>query len=163
MGETLARASHHFPAESRGAGAPHGQQGALTIAFDVRGLPPLKTEALSIFSAGHRQAGRVRALLEAACAAAQRTGWTPLSGPVALDVVLRRPPDHHRGDATTFLSGIGAVLQSKRLSAGASLAHLGVLVDVALYLDDRQLRALSYREEHADDPSYAVRVSALTP
>ncbi|GAA4440637.1 hypothetical protein GCM10023170_013490 [Phytohabitans houttuyneae] len=141
MGETLARAS--------------------TIAFDVHGLPPLKNEALSIFSAGHRQAGRVRTLLEAACAAAQRTGWTALAHPVALDVVLRRPPDHHSGDVTNFLSGIGAVLQDKRRSAAVSVAHLGVLVDVALYVDDRQIRQLSYREEHADEPSYTVRVSTL--
>jgi hypothetical protein len=42
-----------------------------------------------------------------------------------------------------------------------SLTHLGVLVDVALYVDDRQIRQLSYREEHADEPSYLVRVSAL--
>lgn len=131
------------------------------IAFDVRGLPPLKNEALSIFSAGHRQAGRVRALLEAACAAAQRTGWTALADPVALDVVLRRPPSHPGGDVTHFLAGIGSVLQNKRHSASVGMAHLGVLVDVALYVDDRQIRQLSYREEHADEPSYTVRVSAL--
>ncbi len=141
MGETLAPAS--------------------AIAFDVRGLPPLKNDALSIFSAGHRQAGRVRALLEAACAAAQRTGWTALADPVALDVVLRCPPEHHSGDATTFLGGIGAVLQNKRRSTSVSLSHLGVLVDVALYVDDRQIRQLSYREEHGDEPSYTVRVSTL--
>ncbi|MFD0743017.1 hypothetical protein ACFQ1L_15430 [Phytohabitans flavus] len=131
------------------------------MAFDVHGLPPLKNEALSIFAAGHRQAGRVRTLLEAACAAAQRTGWTALADPVALDVVLRRPPGSHSGDATNFLGGIGDVLQDKRRSARGSLAHLGVLVDVALYVDDRQIRQLSYREEHADEPSYTVRVSAL--
>lgn len=141
MGETLARTA--------------------AIAFDVRGLPPLKNEALSILSAGNRQAGRVRALLEAACAAAQRTGWTAVPDPIALDVVLRHPPGHHRGDATNFLGGIGDVLQDKRRSAGVSLAHLGVLVDVALYVDDRQIRQLSYREEHADEPSYTVRVTAL--
>jgi hypothetical protein len=134
---------------------------AVALAFDVRGLPPLKNEALSIFSAGHRQAGRVRALLEAACTAAQRTGWTALSEPVALDVVLRRPTGHHSGDATNFLGGIGDVLQDKRRGASVSLAHLGVLVDVALYVDDRQIRQLSYREEAADEPSYSVRVSVL--
>jgi hypothetical protein len=134
---------------------------AVALAFDVRGLPPLKNEALSIFSAGHRQAGRVRALLEAACLAAQRTGWTALAKPVALEVVLRRPAGHHSGDATNFLGGIGDVLQDKRQRTGVSLAHLGVLVDVALYVDDRQIRQLSYREEQADEPSYSVRVSAL--
>ncbi|MDQ7904353.1 hypothetical protein RB614_07435 [Phytohabitans sp. ZYX-F-186] len=132
------------------------------ITFDVSGLPPLKNEALSVLAAGNRQAGRVRVLLEAACAEAQRTGWTALADPVALDVVLRRPPGHHSGDATNFLGGIGDVLQDKRRSARVmSLAHLGVLVDVALYVDDRQIRQLSYREEHADEPSYTVRVSTL--
>lgn len=133
------------------------------IGFEVRGLPPLKTEALSIFAAGHRQAGRVRALLEAACAAAQRTGWTALTGPVGLDVVLRRPPGHHSGDATNLLGGIADVLQDKRRRGGASLTHLGVLVDVALYVDDRQIRQLTYREEEATEPSYTVRVSPLAP
>jgi hypothetical protein len=133
------------------------------ITFDVHGLPPLKNQALSIFSAGHRQAGRVRALLEAACAAAQRTGWTALADPVALDVVLRRPPGHRSGDATNFLGGIGDVLQDKRRSPAVSLAHLGVLVDVALFVDDRQIRQLSYREEPADEPGYTVRVCALSP
>jgi len=142
VGETLARTS-------------------LAISFDVLGLPPLKNEALSIFSAGHRQAGRVRTLLEAACAAAQRTGWTPLADPVALDVVLRRPPGHHSGDVTNFLGGIGDVLQDKRRLRRASVAHLGVLVDVALYVDDRQIRQLSYREEHADEAGYSVHVSTL--
>jgi hypothetical protein len=131
------------------------------IAFDVRGLPPLKNEALSIFSAGHRQASRVRVLLEAACAAAQRTGWTALAEPVALDVLLRRPPGHHSGEATNFLRAIGDVLQDKRRWPSVSLAHLGVLVDVALFVDNRQIRQLSYREEHADEPSYTVRVSVL--
>ncbi|BCB83312.1 RusA family crossover junction endodeoxyribonuclease [Phytohabitans suffuscus] len=131
------------------------------ISFDVSGLPPLRNEALSIFSAGHRQAGRVRTLLEAACEAAQRTGWTPLAEPVALDVVLRRPPGHQRGEATNFLGGIGDVLRDKRRRASVSLAHLGPLVDVALYVDDHQIRQLSFREEHADEPSYTVRVSAL--
>jgi hypothetical protein len=135
--------------------------GTLTLSFDVPGMPPLKDGALSIFSAGHRQAGRVRALLRAACTAAQHTGWTPLTDPVALEVVLRRPPEHHSGDATNFLGGIADVLQHKRWQYGVRLAHLGVLADVALYADDRQIRQISYREESADAPSYSVRVVAL--
>nr|MDT0659730.1 hypothetical protein [Micromonospora sp. DSM 115978] len=136
---------------------------ALTLSFDVNGLPPVRTEALSIFSAGHRQAGRVRTLLEAACAAAQQTGWIPLVDPVQLDVVLRCPPEHHSYDAATLLGGIGAVLQDKKRAATVGLAHLGSLVDVALYLDDRQIRQLSYREEPAESASYLVRVAALPP
>jgi len=131
------------------------------LTFEVPGLPPIKNEALSIFSAGHRQAGRVRALLQAACAAAQQSGWMPLSEPVALEVVLRHPPEHHTGDATHFLGGIGDVLQDKRQAPQVRLAHLGDLVDVALYRDDRQIRQISYREEPAEEPSYVVRVTTL--
>ncbi|GAA4683117.1 hypothetical protein [Phytohabitans rumicis] len=132
-----------------------------SLAFEVRGLPPLRNEALPILAAGHRQANRVRALLEAACRAAQHSGWTPVTHLVALDVVLRRPPDHHCGDATHFLGAIGDVLQDKRRAASVSLTHLGVLIDVALFVDDRQIRQISYREEHAPEPSYSVTVTAL--
>lgn len=132
-----------------------------TLSFDVTGPPPLRTEALSIFSAGHRQAVRIRTLLEAACQAAQVTGWTPLTGPVELEVVLRHPPETHGTDAIPLLGGISTVLQDKRHAIRSGLAHLGPLADVALYVDDRQIRQLSYREEPADTVSYHVRVSAL--
>ena len=49
---------------------------------------------------------------------------------------------------------LGAVLVQRGL-------HLGVLVDVALYDDDRQIRRLSYVEEPAEDFSYQVRVAAV--
>jgi hypothetical protein len=134
---------------------------ALALSFEVDGPPPIKTEALSIFTAGHRQAVRVRALLEAACEAAQRSGWTPLTGPVALELELRCPPGHRTADAATLLGGVCAVLKDKKRVANIGLAHLGVLVDVALYVDDRQLRRVSYREEPAERTSYLVRVSEV--
>lgn len=134
---------------------------AVALTVKVSGLPPVKTEALSIFTAGHRQATRVRALLQAACTAAQRTGWTPLSGPIEVDLVLRCPPGHRTSDASTLLGGVCAVLQDKKRVASIGLAHLGVLVDVALYDDDRQIRAMTYREEPAEDYSYEVRVAAM--
>ncbi|MFY1670083.1 hypothetical protein ACN27G_08995 [Plantactinospora sp. WMMB334] len=133
----------------------------LTLSFEVSGPPPVRTEALSIFAAGHRQAARVRTLLQAACAAAQRSGWTALTEPVALEVVLRRPPGGRTSDAATLLGGIGAVLQDKKRAADIGLAHLGVLADVALYVDDRQIQQISYREEPAEEMSYLVRVSTL--
>ncbi|WP_422770134.1 hypothetical protein ACN28C_25900 [Plantactinospora sp. WMMC1484] len=133
----------------------------LTLSFEVSGPPPVRTEALSIFAAGHRQAARVRTLLQAACAAAQRSGWTALTEPVALEVVLRRPPGSRTSDAATLLGGIGAVLQDKKRAADIGLAHLGVLADVALYVDDRQIQQISYREEPADEVSYLVRVTTL--
>lgn len=136
---------------------------SLTLSFEVDGPPPAQTEALSIFAAGHRQALRVRALLEAACRAAQHTGWTPLHGPVELEVVLRHPPEHHNGDAVTLLGGISTVLQDKKRAVRSGLAHLGPLADVALYLDDRQISRISYREEPAETMSYQIRVSAIAP
>ncbi|MFV2107190.1 hypothetical protein [Micromonospora sp. LOL_015] len=134
---------------------------ALALAFEVPGLPPLKNQTLSIFTAGNRQAARVRTLLTAACDAAQRSGWTPLTEPVALEVVVRRPSEHQFGHATNFLGGIGDVLQDKRNEPAGAVAHLGVLVDVALFVTDRQIQRICYREEYADDPSYQVTVAAL--
>ncbi|GLY20285.1 hypothetical protein [Micromonospora sp. NBRC 101691] len=135
---------------------------ALALTFEVGGLPPVRTEALSAVTAGHRQATRVRALLRAASAAAQRTGWTPPTGPVEIDLTLRCPPGHRTSDASTLLGGVCAVLQARKRVSTIGLAHLGVLVDVALYADDRQIRRLSYTEEPAAEYSYRVRV-AETP
>ncbi|MDG4826687.1 hypothetical protein O7635_32970 [Asanoa sp. WMMD1127] len=134
------------------------QDTTLSVAFEVPGLPPQKTETLSILSAGHRQAERVRALLLAALAAAQRSGWTPLRSPVVLEVVVRGP-EQHVGSAPRFLAGVADVLSDKR--GRLTGTHLGVLADVTLFTDERQIRALSYREEAADEPSYLVRVAAL--
>ena len=134
---------------------------ALALTFEVSGLPPVRTEALSVFAAGHRQATRVRALLQAAGEAAQRTGWTPLSEPIEVDLVLRCPPGHRTSDASARLGGVCGVLQDKKRVASIGLAHLGVLVDVALYDDDRQIRRLSYAQEPAEDFSYRVRVAAV--
>ncbi|MFI6825110.1 hypothetical protein ACIBJE_29805 [Micromonospora sp. NPDC050187] len=134
---------------------------ALALTFEVGGLPPVRTEALSVLAAGHRQATRVRALLRAACAAAQRTGWTPLTGPVEIDLTLRCPPGHRTSDASTLLGGICAVLADKKRVSTIGLAHLGVLVDVALYTDDRQIRRLSYAEQPAEEFSYRVRVAEI--
>jgi hypothetical protein len=130
----------------------------LSVSFEVAGLPPQKTETLSILSAGHRQAERVRALLLAALAAAQRSGWTPLRSAVALDVVVRGP-SRHVGSAPRFLAGVADVLSDKR--GRLTGTHLGVLADVALFADERQIQSISYREEAADEPSYVVRVAAL--
>ncbi len=130
------------------------------ITFEVSGWPPIKNEAKSLLSAGHRQATRVRALLTAAQAAVERTGWKPGSGQVALELIIRsldRPP----GDATNFLGGLGDVLQAKLTRPGLDFAHLGELHTVALFGDDRQISKISYHEEPAETPSYLVRISNL--
>lgn len=131
---------------------------SVSVSFEVAGLPPQKTETLSILSAGHRQAERVRTLLLAALAAAQRSGWTPARGPIGLDVVVRGHPEHV-GSAPRFLAGVADVLSDKR--GRLTGTHLGVLADVTLFADERQIRSISYCEEAADEPSYLVRVVAL--
>ena len=41
------------------------------------------------------------------------------------------------------------------------LSHLGALKEVALYVDDRQIRRVTYSVELAANASYSVRVSIL--
>jgi hypothetical protein len=122
------------------------------------GWPPKKNEAKSLFAVGHVQADKVRALLEAAQDAIQRDGWSPATGEVALELTICCPgrPD---GDATNFLGGVADVLQTK-VSPNVDLTHLGGLAAIGLYLDDRQISRISYRELPAAEVSYLVRVSA---
>ena len=56
------------------------------VCFEVRGNPPpLKGEAVSVFSPKHGQAKRIRALLQAAQRACQEHGFVPIDkGSVAL-------------------------------------------------------------------------------
>jgi hypothetical protein len=52
-------------------------------------------------------------------------------------------------------------LQDESHPINIDLSHLGELKAVALYLDDRQIRRVTYDVEQADTPSYSVRVSVL--
>jgi hypothetical protein len=131
------------------------------INFEVQGWPPIKNEAKSLLAAGHPHALRVHALLTAAQAAVERTGWESGGGQVGLELIVRcrgRPP----GDATNFLGGVGDVLQGKMGSQNLDFTHLGELREVALYGNDRQISRISYREESAENPSYLVRISNLS-
>ncbi|WP_319462526.1 hypothetical protein [Micromonospora sp. RTP1Z1] len=134
---------------------------ALEIAFDVPGWPPLKNEAKSMLAAGHKHHGSVRALLEAAAVASRQVGWTIVSADIALDVVVQAPAGGPPGDATNYLGGIGDVLQDKSHPTSMDLSHLGALQEVALYVDDRQIRRVTYSVELAESASYSVRVSIL--
>ena len=134
---------------------------ALELAFDVAGWPPLKNEAKSMLAAGHKHYGSVRALLGAAAAASRQVGWTMVSADIALDVVVRAPAGRPPGDATNYLGGIGDVLQDKSRPTNMDLSHLGALKEVALYVDDRQIRRVTYSVELAANASYFVRVSIL--
>jgi hypothetical protein len=119
---------------------------------------PKKAEAKSLFAAGHPQADRARKLLEAAREAVRRGGWSPATSEVALELTIRcptRPP----GDATNFLGGVADVLQTTP-PANVDLTHLGDLAKIGLYIDDKQISRISYRELRASEVSYRVRVSA---
>ena len=101
------------------------------------------------------------ALLEAAAVASRQVGWTIVSADIALDVIVRAPAGRPPGDATNYLGGIGDVLQDKSHPTSMDLSHLGALQEVALYLDDRQIRRVTYSVELAASASYSVRVSIL--
>jgi hypothetical protein len=133
------------------SGSPGG------VEFEVMGWPPNKNEAKSLFAAGHAHAHRVQALLEAARDAIEPDRWSPATGEVALELTIRCPsrPD---GDATNFLGGVADVLQTT-VSPNADVTHLGDLAAIGLYLDDRQISRISYRELPAAEVSYHVRVS----
>jgi hypothetical protein len=127
------------------------------VTFTVDGNPPLKGEALSLFSENHPQAvkGRVRALLEAAQRACQELGFAPIDkGSVALDVITRSPA----GDAANIVGGIADVLENK--SHRFPIDHLGDLATVWLYRNDKQIKQITYREEPGDC-SYTVTVRPL--
>jgi hypothetical protein len=131
------------------------------LAFRVEGqFPPAKNTATSMLSASHPDAARVRALLGAAQAAmATHREFAPISnGRVGLEVVLTPPTDREAWDATNYLGGIADVLEHKA-HRGAAVEHLGNLVDVWLYRNDRQLKQVSYREEAREPAGHGYRVT----
>jgi hypothetical protein len=129
------------------------------VELEVSGWPPKKNEAKSLFAAGHDHADKVRALLEATRDAIHRDRWSPATGEIALELIIRCPgrPD---GDATNFLGGVADVLQTK-VPPNIDITHLGDLASIGLYLDDKQISRITYQELPAAEASYRVRVSAL--
>jgi hypothetical protein len=142
-------------------GEPQPVEEALNqVSFEVPGFPPAKNEALSMLGAGHSHAPRVRLLLEQAQQAAAAQGFTQVNaGPVGLDVVVYAPDGSNPGDATNYLGGIGDVLENK--AHRGTLDHLDGLGNVWLYHNDRQIKAVSYRETEADSISYTVTIREL--
>lgn len=129
------------------------------VSFDVPGNPPLKGEAISVFSAKHGQAERVRTLLEAAQRACHEQAFVPVEqgSSVALTVIARSPA----GDAANIIGGIADVLEDKpSKSYRSSIDHLGGLAAVWLYRNDNQIKQVEYREEPGE-PGYRVTVRAL--
>lgn len=129
------------------------------IEFEVKGWPPKKSEAKSLFAADHPKADTVRALLMAAHDAALRDRWRLVAGQVALELTIYCPgrPD---GDATNFLGGVADVLQGTT-PPNVDVTHLGDLAAIGLYANDKQISRISYRELPAAEVFYRVRVSAV--
>lgn len=80
--------------------------------------------------------------------------------PIGLEAVVRAPEGQDPWDATDYLGGIGDVLEDKS-RRGAAVDHLGDLLSVALYRNDRQIREVHYRQEPAAHAHYLVRVWIL--
>lgn len=93
------------------------------IAFEVTGAPPIKNEALSLFSMNHKQRDRVTALLTTAADAVKRVGWTVATGHISLEVIVRSTADGPAGDATNHLGGIADVGCDRRRRLQAAAAH----------------------------------------
>jgi hypothetical protein len=143
-----------MPDEQASQDSEHGA--ANEVCFEVRGNPPLKNEAISVFNATHGQPDRIRALLQAAQLACQEQGFVPIvEGSAALDVIARSPT----GDAANIIGGIAYVLEDKP-GRRSAIDHLGDLAAVWFYRNDKQLKQISYREE-SGECSYTVTVRAL--
>jgi hypothetical protein len=129
------------------------------VAFEVEGWPPAKNEAKSMLAAGHPHADRVLRLLRAAQLAVGNLN-SPAFGGAALSLeLIVHSPSEPPSDATNYLGGVGDVLEAK--DRRGALPHLGELVDVALYLNDRQIHEVLYRWERAAATRYSLRLRRL--
>jgi hypothetical protein len=81
--------------------------------------------------------------------------------PMCLDVTLYAAPGSDPWDATNYLGGVADVLEVK--DRRGPLAHLGALLDVAVYANDRQIRQIHYRQVDSSSTHYRVRVWSLDP
>lgn len=131
------------------------------VSFMVEGLPPAKSEALSMLGKGHPHGTRVRSLLNAARAAIGQRAFTPVTiDPVALELVVHTTAGERLSDATNYLGGVADVLENK--APRGPLQHLGDLAAVQLYENDRQIKQVAYREIIDDRTFYSVTVRLLT-
>ena len=127
------------------------------MVIEVKGLPPAKGGRFSPLSPRHAHRERARTLLQAVARLpiAQRQVFR---GPIAFELRLRSP-ERRSWDATNYLGGVADVLESKHRRK--NVEHLGELVDVALYMNDRQIRQVRYSHERATASSYEIRIWAL--
>lgn len=112
----------------------------------VKGLPPAKGSKVSPLSPRHAHRERARALL-------QSVARLPLErrqlfrGPIAFELRLRSPV-RRSWDATNYLGGVADVLESKYRRK--NIGHLGELADIAVYVNDRQIREVHARTSSRD-------------
>lgn len=126
------------------------------VSWTVPGLPPVRNEAKSLLSVGHRYADRVVALLQAAREATQSGGWVPTLGrSLGFELVVFAPVEPP-SDAKNYLGGVGDVLEAK--SRRGEPTHLGDLAAVWLYDNDRRIHEVLYRWQVDADTRYAVRL-----
>jgi hypothetical protein len=130
------------------------------INFEVEGLPPAKSEAISMLGAGHGHAERVLELLRVARDEAKTHDFEGFGlAWIGLEVTVSCGRGPSRSDATNYLGGIGDVLEDK--SRRGTLDHLGELATFGLYDNDRQIEEVAYHWQPSADPSYAVRLWRL--
>lgn len=136
-----------------------------SISFSVKGRPPSKAGSGSPLGANSKHRNRVVRLLKAAGQEMARTGFEGFgSAPVKLEVEVRTGPGQPPWDATNLLGGIADVLDSKahkQIAQPGMLDHLGELVHIALYDDDRQIQEVSYRVVEHPDEEYVITLTAV--
>jgi len=129
----------------------------IAVLVQVKGLPPAKGSRFSPLSPRHAHRERARALLQAvAKLPVERRQF--LRGPITLELRLR-PPARRSWDATNYLGGVADVLESKYRRK--NVEHLRELIDVAVYVNDRQIREVHYSHEVSRSISYEVRIWPL--
>ena len=108
-----------------------------------------------MLAAGHLYAERVLRLLRAAEVAVGGRRSPVFGGDaVGFELVVFSPAEPP-SDATNYLGGVGDVLEAK--DRRGALPHLGKLVAVALYVNDRQIHEVLYRWERGSATRYSVR------
>ena len=137
------------------------QQTNPEIALTVKGHPPAKSEAKSIFSAGHPHHRRAIELLrEIKRALADNPHWNRMEArPVGLELVIVETRERAcQSDATNFLGGAADTLQSARYSGGDVPSDFA---SVSLFRNDSQIREVRYSVEIGDALGYRLRVWVL--
>ena len=90
-----------------------------------------------VVAAGHAQADRVVALLQAAPATTGSGCWAPTIGQSLGFALVVFAPVEPPSDATNYLGGVADVLEAK--SHHGALTHLGDLTSVWLYDNARRI------------------------